>query len=119
MNMATFSLATIAPAVPEIALTVLVSILLLADLFVAERDKHVSYWLSIVALVGTALLTAATMGRPTAVTFNGMFVADPMSQVLKVATLLTVAASLMLGRTYLAARGLLNGEFLCLALFGT
>ena len=48
-----------------------------------------------------------------------MFVADLMSQVLKVATLLTVAATLVLGRTYLAARGLLTGEFLCLALFGT
>jgi NADH-quinone oxidoreductase subunit N len=72
-----------------------------------------------VALVGTAVLTMATIGRPTVVTFQGMFVADLMSQVLKVATLLTVAATLMLGRSYMEARGLLSGEFLCLAIFGT
>jgi NADH-quinone oxidoreductase subunit N len=72
-----------------------------------------------VALVGTAVLTMATVGRPTVVTFQGMFVADLMSQVLKVATLLTVAATLVLGRSYLEARGLLSGEFLCLAIFGT
>ena len=55
----------------------------------------------------------ATIGRPTVVTFQGMFVADLMSQVLKVATLLTVAATLVYGRSYLEARGLLTGEFLC------
>ncbi|HEY4999634.1 MAG TPA: NADH-quinone oxidoreductase subunit NuoN, partial [Usitatibacter sp.] len=78
-----------------------------------------TYWLAIVSLAGTALLTVATLGEPATVTFNGMFVADLLSQLLKVATLLTVAATLVLSRTYLEVRGLLKGEFLCLALFGT
>ena len=52
------------------------------------------------------------------VTFGGMFVVDLMSQVLKVITLLTVAATLVLSRSYLEKRKLLSGEFLCLALFG-
>src|SRR6185295_4280607 len=38
---------------------------------------------------------------------------------LKIATLLTVAATLMVSRTYLEARGMLSGEFLTLALFGS
>src|SRR5689334_11404578 len=119
MNTATFSLATVAPAIPEIALALSVLGLLVLDAFLREEDRHVTYWLAVVALVGTAALTAYSVGRPTLVTFQGMFVADLMSQVLKVATLLTVAATLVLGRTYLAARGLLTGEFLCLAIFGT
>jgi NADH-quinone oxidoreductase subunit N len=119
MNTATFSLATMAPAIPEIVLSVLVLLLLLIDAFLREEDRYVTYWLAIVALVGTAALTFATVGRPTVVTFQGMFVSDLMSQVLKVATLLTVAATLVLGRTYLTVRGLLTGEFLCLAIFGT
>jgi NADH-quinone oxidoreductase subunit N len=69
--------------------------------------------------VGVAVLTFFTLGRPATVTFNGMFVADVLSQVLKIATLVTVAATLMLGRSYLEARGLLTGEFMALALFGT
>jgi len=119
MNTATFSLSTMAPAIPEIVLALLVLTLLIVDLTLREDERHVTYWLAIVSLVGTAVLTLFTVGRPLVVTFHGMFVADLMSQVLKVATLLTVAATLVLGRPYLAARGLLTGEFICLALFGT
>jgi NADH-quinone oxidoreductase subunit N len=118
MNTATFSLATVAPALPEIVLALLVFALLVIDAFLKEGERHITYWLSIVAVVGTAILTAVTMGQPTVVTFSGMFVADMMSQVLKVVTLLTVAATLVLGRPYMEARGLLSGEFLCLALLG-
>ncbi len=119
MNTATFSLATVMPALPEIVLALLVFALLIIDAFLKEGERHLTYWLSVVALVGTAALTAFTMGQPTVVTFYGMFVADLMSQFLKVVTLLTVAATLMMGRSYMEARGLLSGEFLCLALFGT
>ena len=119
MNTATFSMATLAPAMPEIVLAALVCILLIADAWLKDHERHVSYWLAIVALLGTAVLTATTLGQPTVVTFQGLFVADLMSQLLKVATLVTVAATLMLGRSYLEARGMLSGEFLCLAIFGT
>jgi NADH-quinone oxidoreductase subunit N len=119
MNTATFSLGTMAPAIPEIVFTLLILTLMLIDLAFREEERIATYWLTLLSLVGTALLAAFTIGRPTVVTFQGMFVADLMSQVLKVATLLTVAASLVLGRSYLQARGLLTGEFLCLALFGT
>ena len=119
MNTATFSLSTLAPAIPEIALALCVFALLIVDAFLREEDRHVTYWLAIVSLVGTAALTAYSAGRPTLVTFQGMFVADLMSQVLKVAALLTVAATLVMSRTYLQLRGLLTGEFLCLAIFST
>src|SRR5690242_9460181 len=117
MNTATFSLSTMAPAIPEIVLLALVSTLLIVDLFFRDEERHVTYWLTQVSLVGVAVLTYFTLGRPATVTFNGMFVADVMSQVLKIATLVSVAATLMLGRSYLEARGLLTGEFLALALF--
>ena len=119
MNTATFSLATIAPAMPEIALLTLVSILLVAHLFFREDEQSWTYWLTLVTLVGTAALTLTTLGRPMGVTFGGMFVADLLSQTLKFFTLITVAATLVLSRSYLEKRNLLSGEFLCLALFGT
>jgi len=119
MNTATFSLSTMAPAIPEIVLLALVCTLLVIDVFLREEDRLVTYWLTRVSLVGCALLALATTGKPATVTFQGMFVADLMSQTLKVMTLLTVAATIILSRTYLEVRGLLTGEFLCLALFGT
>ncbi|HUQ29269.1 MAG TPA: NADH-quinone oxidoreductase subunit NuoN [Usitatibacter sp.] len=121
MNQATFSLATMAPAMPEIVLLVLASALLLIDAFLSEAERHITYWLTQVALIGTAVLTGLMLATSSAsvVTFNGMFVSDMLSQVLKIAVLLTVAFTLMLGRTYLELRGLLKGEFLTLALFGT
>ena len=61
--MAPFSLATLVPALPEIVLSVLVLALLVIDALLHERDRLVTYWLSIVALVGTAVLTAATTGQ--------------------------------------------------------
>ncbi len=119
MNTATFSLATLAPAIPEIALLALVSALLVIDLFVPERDKHLTFWLAIASLAGCAALAGATAGNASVVTFQGMFVADPMSQVLKVAVLLASAVTLVYGRAYLQARELLRGEFLSLSLFAT
>jgi NADH-quinone oxidoreductase subunit N len=119
MNTATFSWATLAPAVPEIALLILVSTLLIVDLFIEDEDRVITYRFALGALVGCAVLCAMTVGVPTRVTFSGMFVSDLMSQMLKVATLVSVAATLVYGRTYLQLRGLLRGEFLSLALFAT
>jgi NADH-quinone oxidoreductase subunit N len=119
MNSATFSLATLAPALPEILLLALLAAILVIDLFLAERDRHVTFWLAVASLAGCALLTVSSMGHASAVTFQGMFVADPMSQVLKVAMLLSVAATLLYSRAYLEARGMLRGEFLSLSLFAT
>jgi NADH-quinone oxidoreductase subunit N len=119
MNTATFSLATLAPAIPEIALLAFVSALLVIDLFLSDRERHVTFWLAIASLLGTAALVGSMAGSASVVTFQGMFVADPMSQVLKVATLLAVAATLVYGRAYLEIRDLLRGEFLSLSLFAT
>jgi len=119
MNTATFSLVTLAPAIPEIALLVMVSLLLVVDLFVPERERHVTFWLAIAALLSCATLAGSITGNATAVTFQAMFVADPMSQTLKVAVLLAVAVTLVYGRAYLQEREMLRGEFLSLALFAT
>ena len=119
MNTATFSLATLAPAIPEIALLAFVSALLVIDLFVTESERHLTFWLAIASLLGTAVLAGSIAGSASAVTFQGMFVADPMSQVLKVAVLLCAAVTLVYGRVYLQDRELLRGEFLSLALFAT
>ena len=75
-----------------IALLAFVSGLLIIDLFVPARDKHVTFWLAIASLLGCAVLAGATAGDVSVVTFQGMCVSDPMPQVLKVAVLIASVA---------------------------
>jgi NADH-quinone oxidoreductase subunit N len=58
-------------------------------------------------------------GEDVAYTFNGMFVDDPMADVLKIAVCLTVAVMLAYSRAYVAARDMYRGEFFVLSLFAT
>jgi NADH-quinone oxidoreductase subunit N len=110
------------PAYPEIALLTMASVILVADLFLPERLRGLTYWLSLATLAACALLTVGvvqvTAGQ-VAFTFGGMFVADLMAGVLKLFTLVTVAGCFVYSRRYLAERGMLSGEFFVLALFAT
>jgi NADH-quinone oxidoreductase subunit N len=118
VNTATFSFAMLAPAIPEIALLALASLLLVIDAFLKKRDGVLTYWLTLLTLIACALLCVVTVRHARVVTFTGMFVSDPLSQVVKTITLLTVAGTIVVSRSYLEVRRMLSGEFLCLALFG-
>ena len=54
------SLATFAPAVAEIFLTVAVCVILLVDVFAGERRRRLTPTLTLLALVVGAALTVAT-----------------------------------------------------------
>jgi NADH-quinone oxidoreductase subunit N len=107
------------PAAAEIFLLAAVSVILLLDLFLPDRQRHVTYLLSQLALVATGGIALATRGEDVAYAFNEMFVADPMADVLKLMVCATVAVGLAYSRPYLAARGMFRGEFFVLALFAT
>jgi NADH-quinone oxidoreductase subunit N len=120
MTTATFSFATIAPAMPEIVLLALSAALLVVDLYLRGGEaRHVTYGFTQAALAIAGLVTLGQVGDPSVVTLHGMYVADMLGAVLKVSVIVTVMATLAMSRTYLGLRGLLTGEFLALALFGT
>ena len=48
--------------------------------------------------------------------FDGMYVADPLGFVLKLAGFLFVAVALLYSRSYLRERGILRGEYYVLTL---
>ncbi|MGD8689785.1 MAG: NADH-quinone oxidoreductase subunit NuoN, partial [Gammaproteobacteria bacterium] len=54
----------------------------------------------------------------TVYTFNGMFVADPLANALKMITYLVMAVVFLYSRDYLRERGLFKGEFFVLGLLG-
>ncbi len=110
-------LSTLFPAYAEIFLLVMVSVILIADLFTSGRTKTVTYLLVQLTLLGCSLITVATHQNGVAHLFNNLFVDDLMSDVLKLLSYLAVSMMLVYSRTYLLARGLFSGEFLALVLF--
>jgi NADH-quinone oxidoreductase subunit N len=109
----------LAPAAPEIFLLVAACVVLLADLFVSDDFRWLTYLATLASLAVTGVLAVGGLGGPTVHTFNGMFVDDMMSDVLKVFVCVAVAVMLVYSRAYVVARGMYRGELFALALFAT
>jgi len=105
------------PAYPELFLLLMVCVILVADLFVSDENRIVTYALTQATLIGCAILTYLTATGEPVYTFSGMFVDDLMSDVLKLMTYLGTVVVLVYSRTYLATRDLFRGEFFVLVLF--
>lgn len=106
-----------APVFPEIFVLVMVSLILLIDAAVDDSKRHLAYVLSLVTLVGAAFLTLHDFSSMPVLALHGLFIDDPLADVLKLFLYLTVAVVLVYSRDYLRQRGLYKGEFFALALF--
>jgi NADH-quinone oxidoreductase subunit N len=111
--------AALNPIYAEMFLLVMVSVILIADLFMVNYTKTLTYLLVQLTLLSCSLITVATHQDGIAHLFNHMFVDDLMSDVLKLLTYLSVSMMLVYSRSYLMVRGLFTGEFFALALFAT
>jgi len=109
----------LAPAFPEIFLLVMVCVILVADLFVSDDNRVVTWTLAQLSLAGAFAITYLTMTGGPVYAFSGMFVDDLMSDMLKLLTFIGVMVMLVYARPYLEARGLFRGEFIAMALFAT
>ncbi len=115
-----FSVRDLMPMLPEIFLLAATCFILIFDLFLSDRRRHVTYLLTLAALLGCGWLSFATMtGSTVTYTMHGMFVDDLLSGTLKLMLYVTVAAVLVYSRQYLHKRGMFRGEFFALLLFAT
>jgi NADH-quinone oxidoreductase subunit N len=110
-------LSSLYPAYSEIFLLVMVSVILIADLYFPSRTKSVTYMLVQFTLLGCSLITVATHENGVSHLFNNMFVDDLLSDVLKLFSYLAVSMMLVYSRSYLMLRSLFSGEYLALVLF--
>ena len=106
-------------AAPEILLLILACAALLFDAFSKSETRHGTFVFSILATLVLAVLSlfqwnAGLQGN----SFGGLYVADSLSHFLKVLSCLAVMATLVYGREYAEARGMLShgGEFYSLSL---
>jgi NADH-quinone oxidoreductase subunit N len=105
-------------AAPEIFLGLAICVVLLADVFLRDDQRNVTYVLAMLALIGTSVVTWLFPVTGEVVTFSGSFVTDPASSVLKMVAYITLGVTFLYSREYLQNNGLLKGEFFVLGLFG-
>jgi len=113
----TMTWASVAPAVGEIFLGFAICAVLMIDVFAGEKRRGVTPTITLLALAITAALLVG-VGQVSArvVLFDGLYVADPVGLVLKLAALLFVATTLLYSRGYMSQRGTARGEYYVLAL---
>lgn len=113
-----FEMPNMAPAMPEIFVLTMACVILVYDLFLTDRNRVVTYLMSIGTLVGAAILTYFYHSEHPVITFSGTFVSDSMADVLKFFVYLITAGVFLYARRYLHDRDLFKGEFYVLGLFG-
>jgi NADH-quinone oxidoreductase subunit N len=116
-NVASITWASLLPALPEIYLTAAICVLLLADVFFGQSRRWLAPTLTLVILVGGALLTML-YGNPNAriLLFSDSYVADPLAVLLKLFGFMIMAVALLYSGEYLDRRGMKRGEYYVLAL---
>ena len=112
-----FDTTQLIPVLPEISLLTLACVVLVVDLFIREEHRIVSYGIAQVGLILVIGVVFAVSQPATQILFDGNYIRDPMSDVLKVGVLLVSFMAFLYAKDYLRERGLFKGEFYTLGLF--
>lgn len=102
---------------PEIWLLAMGCVILIADLFVTDKNRTVTFLLSQVTLVGAIYLTIRTQWNQGDLALSDAYIVDNVSVVLKVAMYGLTFLAFLYARTYLARNDILKGEFFTLSMF--
>src|SRR5262245_3516347 len=103
-------------AAAEIFVVAGICVVLLVDVFVNERWRSISYYLSLLTLAGAAYTTLRYSVDSRATAWSGTFIADPMGDVLKLFSYGTVAVTFLYSGDYLRRQRLFKGEYFVLGL---
>jgi NADH-quinone oxidoreductase subunit N len=103
---------------PELALLAFACVIALADLFVKDPRRSLTFWLTQAALAVVAglHLWALQTGR-SEFGMQGMMVSDPLGHLLAFFSVLAVMVTLAYARPYVGPRDMLKGEFFTLSMF--
>jgi NADH-quinone oxidoreductase subunit N len=102
---------------PEIFLLSMACIILVVEAFVGERQRNISYILSQLTLLVTAIISWNMLDTDPAVLMGGTFVHDPMAALLKTSVFLVVIGAFVYARSFNTSTGALRGEYYVLGLF--
>jgi NADH-quinone oxidoreductase subunit N len=106
------------PVLPELFVLAMTCFIVVIDVFLEQRQRHITYGLAQLTLLGAALLTLITYAQAPVTTMFGHYIKDAMGDLLKLFIYLTSAAVFLYSRDYLRQRDLFKGEYYMLGLFG-
>jgi len=116
-----FQIPNFAPAAPEIFVSMMSIFILLVVSFARTRSSQIAYYLTQLTLIVAGGLSLYPIRDDSAgemvFTFGQMYVADPLGDLLKIASIAAVFCTLVYGRRYLRERKLESAEYYLLALF--
>ena len=117
--MTPFVMPEFSPLAAEIFVLSATCFILVLDLFLSDRTRIVSYWLSQLTLVGALAIVGMTGAYETrTLAMFGSFVADPLAALSKSAVFVITLGVFAYSRGYLRDRALFKGEYYVLGLFG-
>lgn len=111
-------LADFSLALPEIWLLSMACVVLVVDLFWPGREHAPAFYLSQLTLLVAAWLAIEVQWDVDKISFSGTYVGDSLAALLKASVALLAFLAFGYARDYLRQRGLLQGEFFLIGLFG-
>lgn len=102
---------------PEIFILVMICIIMLVDLFVAQRQQTLTYALTQLTLLGAFILSLCLYNLPGTVDFSGLVIHDQLGTILKLIIYITSFFVFLYSRNYFRQQNMGGGEPYLLGLF--
>ncbi|HEC17165.1 MAG TPA: NADH-quinone oxidoreductase subunit NuoN [Sedimenticola sp.] len=112
-----FEASSLIPVLPEIFILSVACFVLVVDLFMEDRQRIISYFLTQAGLLVAVLVTLGVSQPEAQVVFDGSYVRDGMSDALKIGIYLISFVAFLYAKDYLRERDLFKGEYFVLGLF--
>lgn len=113
-----FILPDFSMATAEIFVLAMGCVVLIFDVFINDRYRILSYAMAQLTVIVAAVITMLSFPQVTSFTFDGSYISDPLSAVLKLFIYLVTAFVFLYSRDYLKDRNIFRGEYYVLGLFG-
>ncbi len=108
-------------AAPELWVLTMACVILVVDLFLSEARRGIIHLLALVTLIFAAIITLRAdylaQGLPSASGFNGSFIRDPMGDVLKLFSYITLGLVFIYAKFCLRQFRMFRADFYTLSLF--
>ena len=101
---------------PELFMLSMACIILVVEAFVGKQRPDISYILSQLTLLLTALLSWNMLDTERVVVLGGTFIHDPMAALLKTSIFLVVIGAFVYARSFHTSKGPLRGEYYVLGM---
>ncbi|MDG4813184.1 NADH-quinone oxidoreductase subunit NuoN [Hydrogenovibrio sp. 3SP14C1] len=113
-----FVIPSFIPAIPEIVLLTLTSLLLIADTIWSKRSEFATYYATQLILLVVGYLVLTSFSTSQILTFDGSFVRDAFGDVLKLVIVVVSMGIFLFSKEYLLQNKFYRGEYFTLGLFG-